>query len=390
MSVVVALGLQHARAGAALLGLLLAAACGRSAAQVPPEPPLVRLATVAAARSDADRYTGVVAPRIESALSFRVGGKITARLVEVGQVVRAGQLLARLDGTDLALGAASAAAQSAAARGQAAAAARQVAAAEAEAWRSRQDEQRLRALLPQGFVSKQRYEDSLARANAAAAQLSAARAEAEAARSQTAALRSVEGQAFNQAGYGLLVADADGVITAVLAQPGQVVAAGQPVFQLARAGAREAVVAIPETRRAAVPRTGRAELYGASGQAMPALLRELSAAADPVTRTYQARYVLGGAGDEAPLGATVTISTGSGGGALSVPAGALHDRGAGSGVWVFDSRRGRVSYRRVAVASLGEDEVRIAAGLRPGERVVALGVHLLKDGQVVRPAAARS
>ena len=377
------------RAGALPL-LLLLAACGRGAAESAPEPPLVQLATVRAAGGEVDRYTGVVAPRIESALSFRVGGKVTARLVEVGQVVRAGQVLARLDGSDLALGAASAAAQSAASRGQAAAASRQVTAAEAEAWRSRQDEQRLRALLPQGFVSKQRYEESLARANAAAAQLSAARAEADAARSQTAALRSVEGQASNQASYGALVADADGVIMAVLAQPGQVVAAGQPVFQLARAGAREAVVAIPESRRAAAPRVGRAELYGVEGSAMPAALRELSAAADPSTRTYQARYVLGGAGAGAPLGATVTISAGGGGGALSVPAGALHDRGSGPGVWVFDPRRGRVTYRRVAVAALGEEQVRIAGGLRPGERVVALGVHLLKDGQAVRAAAARS
>ena len=369
--------------------LLLIGGCGRSAAEVAPQPPLVKLATVATAGGDIDRYTGVVAPRVESALSFRVGGKITARLVEAGQVVRAGQVLARLDGTDFALGAASAVAQSAASRGQAAAASRQVAAAEAEAWRSRQDEQRLRALLPQGFVSKQRYEESLARANAAAAQLAAARAEADAARSQTAALRSVEGQASNQAAYGALVADADGVIMAVLAQPGQVVAPGQPVFQLARAGAREAVVSIPETKRATVPRVGQAELYGAAGTAMPAVLRELSAAADPATRTYQARYVLGGAGAQAPLGSTVTISAGVGGGALAVPAGALHDRGSGPGVWVFDPRRGRVAYRRVAVAALGEEQVRIASGLQAGEQVVALGVHLLKEGQAVRTAAAR-
>jgi hypothetical protein len=111
--------------------LLLLAGCGRSAAEVAPQPPLVKLATVATAGGDIDRYTGVVAPRVESALSFRVGGKITARLVEAGQVVRAGQVLARLDGTDFALGAASAVAQSAASRGQAAAASRQVAAAEA-------------------------------------------------------------------------------------------------------------------------------------------------------------------------------------------------------------------------------------------------------------------
>jgi RND family efflux transporter MFP subunit len=371
-----------------IAGLLLLTACGSGAAEVGPEPPIVRLAIVAPGGGDIDRYTGVVAPRIESALSFRVAGKMTQRLVEVGQVVRAGQVLARLDPADLALGAATAAAQSAASRGQAAAAQRQVAAIEAEAWRSRADEQRLRALLKPGFVSRQRYEESLARANAAAAQLAAAKAEADAARSQTTALRAAAGQASNQARYGTLVADADGVIVAVHAQPGQVVAAGQPVFQLAQAGAREAVVAIPETRRAAVPRTARASLYGAADQSVLAVLRELSAAADPETRTFQARYVLEGAGAQAPLGSTVTISAGTGGGALAVPAGAIHDRGAGPGVWVFDPRRSRVAYRPVTLASLGEEQVKIASGLRAGERVVALGAHLLKEGQAVRPAGA--
>lgn len=381
-------GMKHV--AVALFCTLVLAGCGEGTAQVAPAPPLVRVAVAQPDGGGVDRYTGVVAPRVESALSFRVGGKITARLVEVGQVVQAGQVLARLDGTDLALGAASAAAQSAAARGQAAAAARQVAAIDAEARRSRADEQRLRALLPKGFVSRQRYEESLARADAAAAQLAAARAEAEAARSQTAALRSLAGQASNQAAYGTLVADADGVIVAVYAQPGQVVAAGQPVFQLARAGAREAVVAIPETRRGTVPQIARAALYGESGPGVAAVLRELSAAADPQTRTYQARYVLQGSDVEAPLGATVTLTAGAAGGALTIPASALHDRGKGPGVWVLDARRGRVRFRPVTIAALGEEQVRIASGLRPGERVVSLGTHLLKDGQAVRAASTRS
>jgi RND family efflux transporter MFP subunit len=346
------------------------------------------VAIVEPAGGGLDRYTGVVAPRIESALGFRVAGKMTQRLVEVGQTVRAGQVLARLDTTDFALGAATAAAQSAASRGQAAAAQRQVAAIEAEAWRSRAEEQRLRTLLRPGFVSKQRYEESLARANAAAAQLAAAKAEADAARSQTVALNGAAGQASNQARYATLIADADGVIVAVNAQPGQVVAAGQPVFQLARAGAREAVIAIPEARRAAVPRAAQASLYGTGEQSFPAVLRELSAAADPDTRTFQARYVLGGAGAQAPLGSTVTISAETGGSALAVPAGAIHDRGSGPGVWVVDPRRNRVAYRRVTLANLGEETVKIASGLRAGEQVVALGAHLLKDGQAVRPARA--
>ena len=365
-------------------------ACGAGSAEVIAEPPLVSIAVVRPADRGSDSYTGVVAPRVESAVGFRVGGKITERLVEVGQSVRAGQLLARLDTTDLDLGVATASAQSAAAQGQAAAAARRVAAAEAEAWRSRAEERRFRELLKPGFVSKQRYEESVAKADAAAAQLAAAKAEAGAARSQTSAIRSIAGQASNQARYAALLAEADGVIVAVEGQPGQVVAAGQPVFRIARAGAREALIAVPETRRAALPRSASASLYGAPGQAFPATLRELSAAADPITRTFEARYVLGGSGTQAPLGSTVTVSAGAGGGMLAIPAAALHDRGSGPGVWVFDPRRRRVAYRRVRVAALGEEEVRIAQGLRAGERVVALGVHMLKPGQSVRPAPARS
>jgi hypothetical protein len=120
------------------------------------------------------------------------------------------------------------------------------------------------------------------------------------------------------------------------------------------------------------------------------VLRELSAAADPATRTFQARYVLQGGVSEQPLGATVTISMGGGAGHVAVPAGALHDRGTGPGVWVYDPRRRTVSFRRVLVAGLGEEEVRIAQGIAPGEQVVALGVHMLKPDQAVRPAAARS
>jgi multidrug efflux pump subunit AcrA (membrane-fusion protein) len=242
-------------------------ACGAGSAEVAPEPPLVSLAVVRPADGGSDSYTGVVAPRVESAVGFRVAGKITERLVDVGQTVRAGQLLARLDTTDIDLGVATARAQSAAARGRAAAAARQVAAAQAEAWRSRAEERRFRELLKPGFVSRQRYEESLANADAAAAQLAAAqlaaaKAEAGAARSQADGFRSVAGQASNQARYGALVAEAAGVIVAVEGQPGQVVAPGKTVFRIARAGAREALIAVPETRRAALPRSAGASLYG--------------------------------------------------------------------------------------------------------------------------------
>jgi multidrug efflux pump subunit AcrA (membrane-fusion protein) len=139
----------------------------------------------------------------------------------------------------------------------------------------------------------------------------------------------------------VLRSDVDGVVVEVLAEPGQVVSPGQTVIRVARSGAREAVVAVPEARRARVARTATGSLYGEPGSAFPASLRELSASADPVTRTFQARYVLGGRGSAAPIGSTVTIRAagGAGGGGAAVPVGAIIERGGGPGVWVVNPAR---------------------------------------------------
>jgi RND family efflux transporter MFP subunit len=374
-------------APAALASALLLGACAEArgdAAQAEPGP-IVRTVAAAPAAGDLDRYTGVVRARVESDLGFRVGGKITERLVDVGESVRAGQPLARIDSTDFQLGAANAAADAAAAVDAASAAERQVAAAAAEVQRTAADEARFRTLRQSGWASAQRYEQVRAASQAAAAQLEAARAQARAAGSSAAAARAGAAQAGNQTRYGVLTADADGVVMQVLAEPGQVVSTGQTVIRLARAGAREAVVSVPETRRSSIARTAEASLYGEDNQRFPAALRELSAAADPLTRTYQARYVLSGAGAAAPLGATVTLSAaGSPSAGVRVPVAALHDPGRGPGVWVVEPGLSTVEFRPVRVAALGQEEVRLASGVRPGERVVALGAHLLKPGQKVR------
>jgi RND family efflux transporter MFP subunit len=298
-------------------------------------------------------YTGVVRARYEGDLGFRVGGKITERLVDAGQTVRRGQVIARLDASDLRLGATAALADVAAAE-------RSAAAARAEAVRLRADEARFAALQKRGFASGQRYEQARAGADAASANLAAAEA-------QVRAARAGAGQAGNQAAYAVLTADADGVVMDVLAEPGQVVGAGQPVVRLARNGAREAVVNTPETGARGLPRTGEAVLYGQEGRPVPAVLRELSAAADPVTRTFEARYTLGGAGAAAPLGSTVTIRTQNAGpsGEIAVPISALHDPGSGPGVWVLDPRKSSVSFRPVKVAALGEETARCPRASAP-------------------------
>ena len=338
---------------AAILLFLALAGCGPSRADEAADARLVRTALVGGAEAAPIRYTGVVRSRTESDLGFRVGGKIVQRLVDPGQRVRRGQALMRLDAVDLQL---------------AASASRdQLRAAEAQATQAGAEEARQRRLLEAGAVSRASYDVALA--NARSAQAAAA------------AARSGASQAGNQAGYGTLYADADGVVTEVLVQPGQVVQAGTVVARLARAGSREAAVAVPETQLAGLPRTGRAFLFGSSDP-LSAQLREVAGVADPLTRTFDARFVLGRA--DLPLGATVTVELPRATTAeLQVPLTALHDRGAGPGVWVV--RGDRVRFRPVRIRRLGEEAASIEAGsLAAGERIVTLGAHLMREGMRVR------
>lgn len=340
------------------LPVILLVACAPDAAPPPAPAALVRTVVVGAAAAAETTLTGVVAARTESALGFRVGGKIAARLVDPGARVRRGQPLLRLDPTDLALAATGAA--------------ERLRAAEADAARAAADERRLSGLVAGGAISASAYDTAVAAARATAATL--------------AAVRSAAREAGNQRRYATLAADTNGIVTEVMAQPGQVVAAGTPVVRLAAAGAREAVVAVPETALAGLPRTARATMMG--GATSAARLREVAGAADPATRTYAARYTLLGPAAAAPIGATVTLGLtrgGAGAGGAVLPLGALYDGGRGPGVWVV--RRGRVALRPVRVVALSEESAELAAGaLRPGERVVALGVQLLREGQAVRLA----
>jgi RND family efflux transporter MFP subunit len=331
------------------------AGCGQSGADPRTEPPLVRVATAGAAEGADREFTGIVGARVQSDLGFRVSGKVVARLVDAGQFVRRGQPLMRIDATDYAL-----AAQAAAGT---------VAAARARAVQTSADELRFRKLIAPGFVSAVNYDQKKAAALAARADLAAAEAQARVSR--------------NNAAYTVLVADADGTVAETLAEPGQVVGAGQTVIRLARSGPREAFIALPETLRPPLGTVARARTY--SGLLGEARLRQLSDAADPTTRTFDARFTLAGAPATAPLGSTVTITLNVSGqtGAMAVPLGAVYDRGQGAGVWVVGSQ-GRVSWRPVRLAAVAEETAIVAAGLRPGERFVALGAHMLHQGEAVR------
>ncbi|MEI9886101.1 MAG: efflux RND transporter periplasmic adaptor subunit [Rhizomicrobium sp.] len=344
------------RFGAALLVLLLGA-CGGSAGPDPrAEPPLVQVATVRPAGGASRSFTGVVAARVQSDLGFRVGGKVVERLVNAGDRVRLGQPLMRIDPTDLGL--------AVAARQEA------VAAARARWIQAAADERRLGALKQAGAISAQAYEQARAAADSTRAQLTAAEADAR--------------TAGNARDYAVLRADADGVVVETLAEPGQVVAVGQVVVRLAQQGPREAAVSLPESVRPAIGSRALATIEGASA-ASPARLRQLSDAADPRTRTFDARFVLTGDAAQTPLGRTVNVTlAAAAGGGVAVPIPALHDSGAGTGVWVLPPGASRVQWRGVRVARLDAETATLAAGLRPGERVVALGADQLHAGETVR------
>ena len=352
--------------GSVLLAALGAAALvtlsvmGREAAAVsdPRQKPLIVRLTMAARVTGSERgFTGNIAAKVQSNLGFRVAGKIVERLVNVGQPVKAGQPLMRIDETDLRL--ALTAKRNA------------VTAARASVVQLDADERRYADLVSKGWASRQRYEQAKAASDTAKAQLAATEADARVAE--------------NEAAYSSLVADADGTVVETLGEPGQVVSAGQTVVRLAQAGPREALVALPETIRPAIGSVAEARVYGNDGRRYAAHLRQLSDSADAQTRTYEARYVLDGEAAAAPLGATVTIWLASQPSRpeVQVPLGAVLDDGGKTGGWIFDSGTSTVHFRPVKLVRV-TSETAVISGLNSGDPVVSLGAHLLQEGARVR------
>lgn len=324
------------------------------------EAPIVRLATPMRVTGSDRGFTGIVAARVQSNLGFRVAGKIVERLVNVGQAVKAGQPLMRIDETDLRL--ALTAKRNA------------VTAARASVVQLDADERRYADLVSKGWASRQRYEQAKAASDTAKAQLAAAEAEAEVTE--------------NEATYSVLVADADGTVVETLGEPGQVVAAGQTVVRLAQAGPREALIALPETIRPAIGSAAEASVYGSNGRRYTAHLRQLSDSADTQTRTYEARYVLDGDAAAAPLGATVTIwlTSETSEPEVQVPLGAVLDDGGKTGVWVLNAATSTVHFRPIKLVRMTSESA-VVSGLNSGDSIVSLGAQLLREGARVRAAA---
>ena len=342
-----------------LLPLLLAAC-----SEPPPSaaaPRLVRtlvVGTGAMALDGAERsYSGEVRARIETTLGFRIAGKIIERRADVGMAVKAGQVLARIDPTDAGLQAAQAEAQ------------RALAAAELT---------RYRDLKARNFISASALD---ARETA----FSAAEAQARLAK--------------NQAAYTCLVADHAGVIGLVLAEPGQVVTVGQPVFRMAPDGDREIAIALPESEVSGFKLGQPAQVTfwaapGAAGKPLEGRLREVSPVADPVTRTYAARVSLKNADPLLPLGMTATVrfpSAAAGAKKLTVPLTAIIQQGDRPAVWKVGADN-TLTLQAVSVAEFTDRGAVVTGGLAEGERIVTAGVNLLAAGEKVRiatPAATR-
>ena len=335
-------------------------ACGKTEAP-PPATPMVMVRAALPAPAGGASFAGEVRARHEADLGFRVGGKIAVRLVDAGATVRAGQPLARLDPADLELGRQATAAQ--------------VAAAESEFQTASAERDRYANLLRQRFVSQAAYDAKENAFRGAQSRLEQARAQGRI--------------SANQVAYGTLTADHDGVVAAVLADAGQVVAAGQPVLRLARPEEKEVAVAIPEGRIGEVraARDIAIALWARPDLPLRGKLRELAAAADPATRTYAARIRIIDPPPGVELGMTARVSFADErrAGAL-VPLGAVVDTGDGAQVWVVAD--GKATPRPVRVTQFREDGALIADGIAPGEPVVVAGQRRLVPGQAVQARTA--
>jgi RND family efflux transporter MFP subunit len=310
-----------------------------------------------------NEYAGEVRAQVEVRLAFRVGGKIIARQAELSQRVKSGQVLAQLDPQDYKLAVDAARSQAAAALKN-----RDVASA---------DFKRYQELRAQNFISAAELERREATLKAAQSQL-------EQAQSQLAAQS-------NQASYAVLLASFDGVVTAVEADAGQVVAAGTPVFRIAADGARDVVIAVPEDRLAAMPLGLKMQVrVWPKNTELSGVIREVSASADPVTRTFQVKLALSANQTVPALGATANVSSITSGGAglqgkqvIKLPTSALWQEGQGTAVWVLDPASMMLRSQTVQIATLDGNQAVVAAGLEPGMQVVSAGVHVLSAGQKV-------
>lgn len=343
--------------------VMLFAGCQKAEPPAPGVRPALVQKVIESDAGDRTVYPGEIRARHEADLAFRIGGKVVARLVDVGAIVRKGQVLAQLDPQDVVLAAQSATAQAAA--------------AEADHAFAKAELERTRKLVDQKFVSQTVLEAKQASYDASRARLSQAQSQATV--------------AANQAGYAKLVADQDGVITAVFVDAGQVVGAGQAVMKLARPDQKEVLINVPEHRVEVLRKPVKVLV---SGWVRPEVLvagrvREIAPAADATTRTFGVRISIPDPLPEMKLGTTANVlfamDDARQPGHVLLPLTALTQHDGKPAVWVVDPTSSAVTIRTVQIGHYREDGVTVLSGLKKGELVVVAGVHKISAGQRVRP-----
>lgn len=344
--------MRHGNAwrAALLMTALALAACSKPEAPAETARPVLVVHPAGGAQSAFSAYAGEIRAREETALSFRIGGNMVKRLVDTGDRVRRGQLLAELDPGDAGL---------------------QAAAAQAEMRRAADDLERYRKLVAQKLISQSSFDAQQAAYRVARAQYELTR---------------------NQSAYTRLHAPRDGVIANRLAEAGQTMAAGQAIYIMAADAGREVAIALPESRirDVQVGQPVLVELWNAPGERLSGRIREISPAADPQARTYAARVALeGDAANAVELGqsARVYMQDSGNAAALRVPLSAVQRAADGkpAGVWVVDPATQRVRLASVRLGAYAEDAVPVLGGIDANAWVVAAGGHLLREGQLVVP-----
>ena len=342
-----------------LLAALLAGCAKPAAPEIEPRP--VRTTAVHFQTSSTSaRYSGEIRARYETSLSFQVNGHLVSRLVDVGAQVTRGQLLATLDPADYRLDVASAAAQ--------------VEAAEADLAQARKDLRHLDNLEVKALASPAAVERRQDQLHAAEARVAAARA--------------VLGSRARQSGYTELRADRDGVITAISAETGQVIAAGQAILRLAQTGEKEVVISVPENRLDTLKSASAIDisLWAYPERMYRGQVREVSPGVDALLRTFTAKISLKDADERVAMGMTATaeVKRDEPRPIAWIPLTAVTRLAGASAAWVYDPASSTVQPRTVTVASFDEDSAKLVDGLHEGERVVTAGVHKLVAGQKVR------
>ena len=349
----------------ALVGVIFVGGCKSDAKPAVVAQPVQVVQIAPASTSESWSYVGTIRARFESDIAFRVGGKVTRRLVDIGASVAAGQVIAELDPTDYRLALEAQQAELAAAkssRDQAVAA-----------------EERYRTLHAQGHVAKAALDQRVAAADEA-------RGRVERAERALAIAR-------NQLEYTVLRSDAAGVVSALPVEVGQVVAPGQPIARIARRDEIEALVAIPEHRLAGVKMAhAEIEIWGDGDRRHPAKLREVSPEADRASRTYAARFSIDVGSNAAELGRTATVHLRAANAvqAFTVPLAAVMQDATTPTIWVLDATATRVQRTPVTLLRLTRDAAVITGALHPGDRIVALGVHMLDADKPIRVVEQRA